>query len=115
MSKISIYNKNDMKYRRRDLRKKMTDAEKILWEKLRNNKLGVKFRRQYSVMGYVIDFYCPEKRLAIEIDGGIHEKTSKYDQYRTRYLEALNIKVIRFKNEEVTEDVSKVVKMLLIQ
>jgi len=60
--------------RRRKLRGDSTESENILWSALRNNKLGVKFRRQYSVEGYVVDFYGPEKRLAIEIEGSIHDK-----------------------------------------
>ncbi len=67
-----------------------------------------KFRRQYSVQGYVVDFFCSEKRLAIELLGGIHKKTKRYDKYRKEYIEAFWIKILEFKNEEVEENMEKV-------
>ncbi len=109
--KKRIYHLTELKFRRRDLRQKSTEAERILWERLRNNKLGVKFRRQYSAMGYVIDFYCPEYKFGIEIEGKIHLKKSKqkYDEYREEYLKALGIKLIKFTNEEVSNEIEKVI------
>ncbi len=65
MTKI-LYNNPKGKEVRRKLRKESTSQEKILWEHIRNNKLGLKFRRQYGIGGYILDFYCPAKRLAIE-------------------------------------------------
>jgi len=98
-----IFNISALKPRRQDLRHKSTQSEKILWQRIRNNLLGPKFFRQYSVEGYVLDFYCPEKRLAIEIEGSIHGlKESKiYDSYRYKYLEAFNIKFLKFKNQDI--------------
>ena len=72
-------NKPQTKERRQELRNKSTKAEKLIWNLVRNNRLGCKFCRQYSFDNYVVDFYCPKKKLAIEIDGGIHEKSQKYD------------------------------------
>ena len=66
-----------MKLRRKSLRNDSTDSEKILWEILRRNGLGVKFRRQYSVENYVVDFYCPKLRLAIELEGKIHLRQTR--------------------------------------
>ncbi len=106
-----IYNNKIFRERRRDLRKDQTEAEKILWRNLRNRKLnGFKFIRQYGTGPYILDFYNPEIRLVIEVDGPIHDKIDSqiYDQERSRYLESLDIKIIRFKNEEVTGNVENV-------
>ncbi len=100
----------DMKGRRRQLRNRSTPEEKMLWQELKGNKLGRKFIRQYSVDNYVVDFYCPSERLAIELDGGVHSANSQriYDEYRTRYLESFNIKVLRFLNQKVDENIGEV-------
>ena len=98
-----------------DLRKNMTDAEKVMWYQLRNRKLnGLKFRRQHPVAIFILDFYCHEKRLAIEIDGGIHKSVdqSEWDKNRTYELNELGIHVLRFTNEEVIDSVQRVIKMI---
>lgn len=102
-----IFNNYKLKNRRQDLRVKSTNAEQILWQLLRNKKLGYKFLRQYSIEGYVVDFYCAEKRLAIEIDGGYHHlaDSKKYDSYRQRLISAYNIKFMRFSNDRISSDV----------
>ena len=79
---------------------------------MKNSRLGFKFRRQHSVTFYILDFYCPEKKLAIELDGEQHKQNYKYDSYRTRYLGAFNIKVIRFWNWEVQSNLDKVVDQI---
>ncbi|MDD5594527.1 MAG: endonuclease domain-containing protein [Candidatus Margulisbacteria bacterium] len=87
----------------RQLRQGQTPTEERVWELLRNNQLlGLKFRRQHVIEGFVADFYCHEQRLAIEIDGGIHEKkmNKDYDELRQREIEAEDIKVVRISNEE---------------
>jgi len=101
----------------RDLRKRQTPAEEKLWKYLRNRKLnGFKFLRQHPVpyridnnkTGYFIpDFYCSAKKLIIELDGRIHDFQKEYDQNREAILNDLNLKVIRFKNEDL-EDINKV-------
>lgn len=113
--RVRVYHLTELKDRRRDLRKKSTTPEKVLWEKLRNNQLGLKFRRQYSVRGYVLDFYCAKAKLGIELEGGIHRRKEQiiYDNYRKKYLEAFNIKIIYFLNEEVIEDVESVLEKIL--
>lgn len=97
----------------KDLRQNSTEAEKLLWEKIRNKKLsGLKFRRQHPLDNYIADFYCHEKKLAIELDGEIHnnEETRAMDENRTFMLNELNITVMRFGNEEVINDVRAVIK-----
>lgn len=96
--------------RRRELRRRLTKSENILWQQLRNNGLGLRFKRQYSVMNYVIDFYCPKAKLAIELDGSIHKTSKRYDSYRTRYLYSLEIKEIRFHNWQVENDINSVLE-----
>lgn len=97
------FNKKEETEKRRLLRKKQTFTEKILWTHLRNRQaLDYKFRRQYSIDHFIIDFYCPELKLAIELDGDVHgvPEQKEYDKARQKYLEAFGIKFIRIKNEE---------------
>ena len=105
--------KTTMIGRRKQLRNNSTSQEKLLWKRLQGKKLGHKFIRQYSIDNYVVDFYCPNKRLAIELDGGIHTKTIEYDKYRTSYLEAFSIKILRFKNSEIDLDMQSVLNKIV--
>lgn len=87
--------------RRRELRVHATDAERLLWRVLRMRLLvGLKFRRQHSVGPYIIDFYCADRQLAVELDGGQHFTVEglDYDRRRTAYLAARGIRVLRFTN-----------------
>lgn len=105
------YNIKSLKETRRELRKNQTGTEKILWEALRGKRLdGFKFHRQYSIGPYVVDFYCPKLRLAIEIDGSQHmeQETVDYDKERSKYLESVNIRILRFWNGEIEENSDKV-------
>jgi len=91
----------------RTLRQRQTEAEEKLWQLIRNRKLnGLKFRRQHPLDKYIADFYCHEKRLVIELDGGVHKciDQQRIDEERTSTLNKLEITVIRFKNEEVIKD-----------
>jgi very-short-patch-repair endonuclease len=100
------YNKSTEKEKRRRLRQNQTKAEALLWQKLRDRQIeGLKFRRQYSVECFVLDFYCPALRLAIEIDGESHqsEEAAAYDRDRQAFIEALGIRFLRFTNQEVYE------------
>lgn len=112
--RVRVYHLTELKDRRRDLRRKSTTAERLLWEKLRNGRLGVKFRRQYSVRGYVIDFYCPKTRLGIELEGGVHKKKEVivYDVYRERYLESFNVRIVKLDNEEVLKQTEEVIEKI---
>jgi len=97
--------------RAKELRKSMTEAEKALWQKIRNEKLGVKFRRQHPCNRFILDFYCHEKRLAIEIDGEYHFKRDQmeYDLGRAFEIENYDIKLIRFSNQEVLTNIKSVI------
>jgi very-short-patch-repair endonuclease len=91
----------------RQNRKTMTKAESILWERLRNRKIrGLKFRRQHPISKFIADFFCLERNLVIEVDGGYHlcSDQKKIDTEKTRELEKLGIKIIRFTNQQVIED-----------
>lgn len=108
---MSYVNKKD---KVRDLRKNSTKAEKLLWEALRNNSLGFKFRRQYPADKFILDFYCYELKLAIELDGSVHtDKFQKdYDKIRTEKLKELGITVIRFWNNEIEKDLKNVLEKI---
>ncbi len=99
----------------RKLRQRLTPAEKILWDRLRNRKFkGLKFRRQHPIDRYIVDFICIEKKLVIEVDGEIHKRAEqkKYDCERTADLEGHGLKVIRFTNEEILSDVFVILKKI---
>lgn len=95
----------------------MTEEEIILWSKLKQKQLnGYKFRRQHSIENYILDFYCPEKRLGIELDGGQHYQDEKinYDEKRTNNLKTLNIKIIRFTNFDIRNNLNGVLAKILM-
>ncbi len=99
------------KSKARDLRKKMTEAEELLWKKLRRKQInGLHFRRQHPYGMYILDFYCDKANLAIEIDGKIHDYKKDYDQEKDEFLRHTGINVLRFKNEEVIKDTEKVLE-----
>lgn len=103
-----------MQERRRQLRRDMTKSEKILWDVLRNKKLKERFHRQFSVDEYVIDFYCPELKLAIEVEGNIHDLPEQkiYHRKRQEYLETFGIKLFYFRNEEILEELDNVIRKI---
>jgi very-short-patch-repair endonuclease len=111
---LSRLNKKPLKYRRRKLRADATQSEIILWDNIRNRKLGLRFVRQFSIDNYVIDFYCPEKRIGIELEGGIHKRRDqiKYDKYREEYIKAFGIRLIKFTNEEVCKQTIMVLEKI---
>ena len=95
-------NPSDQKDQRKGLRHRMTHAEVVLWLALKNRGVGgYKFRRQQGIGPYILDFYCPELHLCVELDGSSHEYKSDYDTQRTKYLNNQGIRVVRFKNEQV--------------
>jgi len=87
----------------------MTFCERLVWVFLRKKQYGYRFLRQYSVDHYVIDFYCPKLKLAVEIDGDVHEQEDqkKYDEVRQKYLEEFGIKFVRITNEELLGNPNK--------
>ncbi len=97
----------------RELREKMTLAECILWEELKMKKLdGFKFRRQHPIGIHILDFYCHHKKLGVELNGGYHddENQKELDRIRTKILNRQNIKIIRFKNEAVINQLDSVLR-----
>ncbi|QNF32441.1 endonuclease domain-containing protein [Adhaeribacter swui] len=105
-----IHNQQNLKNLRRQNRSNLTPAEAELWKHLKNGQLGRKFRRQHSVNKYILDFYCPEEKLAIELDGKDHFTDNGFerDEERTKFLKNLNIKVLRFENKDVFEQLAAV-------
>ena len=100
---------NKIKTTSRLLRKRTTPAEVILWEEIRNRKLnGLKFRRQYPVSGFILDFYCAEKNLGIELDGSIHSTQEEYDKLREQIIIEKGIRILRFSNQEILENLEEV-------
>jgi very-short-patch-repair endonuclease len=112
----SILNQPAQKEIRRKLRQQPITCERLLWNKLRNRALnGYKFRRQYSIGKYVVDFYCAEAKLAIEIDGATHagEEEIKNDKKRQEYIETQGVKVIRFLNIDIKENMGAVLENII--
>ena len=100
---------------RQQLRREETPCEHILWKRLQRRQiLGLKFRRQHGYGAYVLDFYCPTIRLCIEVDGEVHDtpEAQAYDHERTAFLEQQGITVIRFKNDEIEDNLEGVVEKI---
>ena len=98
--------------RAEELRKNMTEAEKILWERLRKNQLGVRFKAQHPIERFIADFYCHKAKLVIEIDGQIHDFQIEYDVGREAELEKYGLKIIRFSNDEVIHNMNLVIEKI---
>ena len=95
------------------MRRDPTPAEKELWDRLRNRKvLGFKFRRQHPIEHFIVDFCCPEIRLVVEVDGPIHRHSKQEDVQRQLRLELLNLKVLRFTNDQVLSGVDIVIEVI---
>jgi very-short-patch-repair endonuclease len=97
----------------KQLRKNMTKAESVLWERLKTKQiLGAKFRRQHPINIYIVDFYCHSAKLVVELDGGIHKSQKEYDLERTKDIEMYGLKVVRFINSEIENDIEKVISKI---
>ncbi len=95
----------------RNMRKNPTEAEELLWTRLRGRRLNkFKFRRQQHIQGFILDFYCESARLGVEVDGAIHliKERAEFDKQRTAYLAEFSIKIIRFTNEQVLTNIQEV-------
>jgi len=111
-----LYNKSSAKGVRRCLRRNMPPAESILWLHLRNKRLdGSKFRRQYSIGKYVVDFYCPKARLVIEIDGPTHlsKIAIGYDQTRQQQIESYKIRFLCMTNTDIYDNIEGVLDRII--
>ncbi len=89
----------------------MTLAEKILWEELRANKLGVHFRRQQVIAGFIVDFYCHKAGLVVEVDGDVHDLQQEEDARREKVLSEMGLRIVRLGNDEVMKNLSVVGKI----
>ena len=99
--------------RAREFRRDPTEAEGLLWQKLRGRQLaGLKFRRQHPVKGYVADFYCAAAKLIVEVDGPAHQEQEERDRDRTWVLESFGYRVIRFSNDAVHSDLTEVLRCI---
>ncbi|MCH7387563.1 endonuclease domain-containing protein [Acinetobacter modestus] len=108
------YNKN-LKQPSRDLRKNMTDAEQLLWQRIRRKQiLGLQFYRQKPILNFIVDFYCPKANLVIECDGGQHytEEGLEADRVRDQVLGQLGLNVLRFDNRQVLTEIDAVVERI---
>ncbi len=92
----------------REMRRAATPEENLVWERVRSRRFhGLMFRRQHALGTFIVDFYCPEKHLIIEVDGDIHETSVEADVTRQEHLETLGFVVVRLKNDEVKEDLDR--------
>lgn len=97
----------------REMRQEPTPAENALWQRLRRKQVhGYKFRRQQPVGAFIVDFYCADARLVIEVDGAIHEQQQEYDALRQAYIESLGLRMLRFTNGEVLQAIDGVVEAI---
>ena len=96
----------------REQRQTPTHGERLLWRYLRNQQMGPKFRRQHPIGDFVLDFYCAEARLAVEIDGPVHAKRPGYDDWRDEQLANIGIRVLRIRDEDVKHELSGVLELI---
>jgi very-short-patch-repair endonuclease len=110
-NKIIPY-RSDLKARARRLRKESTYSEILVWQEIKNKQLGYQFHRPVPLLDYIVDFYCHELQLAIEVDGKCHESdlAKQYDAKRQRRLEEYGIMFLRFHDERIKRDINKVVQ-----
>ena len=109
-----FFNKSSEKSKRKYLRSHMTHAEIALWTELKGRRLKAKFRRQYGVGPFVLDFYCPKRKLAIELDGMSHDdnEAKQYDHSRQTHIEQYGIRFLRFTDQQVFDHIEDVLKCI---
>ncbi len=113
MPNQKIFNRKPLKEFRKELRNNLTPAEAVLWTALQKKQLeGRKFRRQHSIGKYVVDFYCPAEKLVVELDGAEHytPEGSDYDEKRDAFIIGLNIKVLRYENRDIYNNLEAVLE-----
>jgi very-short-patch-repair endonuclease len=106
-----LFNTKETKKIRRELRKQPISAERVLWSRLRKKQLGCRFNRQYGIGKFVVDFYCAEKKIVVEIDGATHgtEAEIRHDLKREKFLKNLGLNIKRYTNRNVFDDLDLVV------
>ena len=105
---------NEKKQRAKEMRREITPAENILWQRLRKNQLsGFHFRRQQVIDGFIVDFYCHATSLIVEIDGGIHETQQEQDAEREAHLISRGFRILRVTNDQVNNDIEGVLQEIL--
>jgi very-short-patch-repair endonuclease len=109
----SIHNRDIFNSRRKKLRENSTPEGNILWHHVRRNNLGCRFYRQHSIGPYIVDFYCAEKKLIIELDGEQYLEHHPYDVARTEYLRDLGFTVIRFWNKDINKNLKGVLEVIV--
>ena len=112
--KHEIFNPDKLTEFRKKLRSNTTKSERILWHFIKNSQLGFKFRRQHGIGNYIVDFYCPELRLVVEIDGLTHadERVFENDDKRQKYLESWGLIVRRYGAEQIFKNIKQVLEDL---
>lgn len=113
---MRLHNRHYLIEKRRDLRQRMTIAEYVFWQHVRNGRLnGLKFKRQHSIGNYIVDFYCASKQLVIELDGPIHdtEIQNKKDGLRDETLREMGFTILRFRNEDIIASMNSVKQQIL--
>jgi very-short-patch-repair endonuclease len=95
--------------RAKELRREMTPTERLLWQEVRAKKLGVRFRRQQIIAGFIVDFYCHKAALVVEVDGDIHDLQQEEDARREKALGEMGLRIARFRNDEISKNLLSVV------
>ena len=110
-----IFNREQTKTLRIQLRQHATVPEQYFWQAVKGKQLGFKFRRQHGIGPYIVDFYCPERKLVIELDGYSHFSVEgrQYDAQRDTYIQGLGIRVLRFSNMDVMHNLEGVLQIVL--
>ncbi|PWC14743.1 endonuclease domain-containing protein [Brenneria corticis] len=111
---MKIFNRRERTGLRRELRQNLTEPERRLWEKIRHRQLGVKFRRQHGIGIYIVDFYCAECHLVIEVDGDSHfsAQGSAHDCLRDDYIRSLGLSVLRISNTDIMKNIDGVLMLI---
>jgi very-short-patch-repair endonuclease len=109
-----IFNQKNQKTTRQTLRSAMPAPEQYLWQQLRNKQLGVRFRRQQGIGRYIVDFYCPERALVIEVDGDSHytDDAQEYDRIRDEFMASLGLSLLRFSNADIMKNIEGVLAII---
>jgi very-short-patch-repair endonuclease len=109
-----IFNQKNQKPTRQKLRSAMPAPEQYLWQRLRNKQLGVRFRRQQGIGRYIVDFYCPERALVIEVDGDCHytDSAQEYDRIRDEFMVSLGLNLLRFSNADIMKNLDGVLSVI---